>query len=85
MLGANKDRSSQYNIFPTLLQLMGYDVAGIKPVYGTPLSQPTEDDFTFNTRFNARLGEKPHFKHIDLSDVVTPIDSIAQPVVQQSK
>lgn len=84
-LAGNKDRSSHYNIFPTLLQLMGYDLAGIKPVYGMPLSQPTQDDFTFNTRFNARLGEKPHFKHIDLSEVVTPIDTIAQPVVLQSK
>lgn len=26
-LAANKDRSSHYNIFPTLLQLMGYDLA----------------------------------------------------------
>ncbi|MCO8309539.1 sulfatase-like hydrolase/transferase [Pseudomonas mandelii] len=71
-LPANKDRSSHYNIFPTLLQLMGYDLAGIEAVYGKPLSVPTVDDFTFNYRFNARLGAKPEWKHIDLNRIVTP-------------
>ncbi|AHL33289.1 sulfatase [Pseudomonas brassicacearum] len=68
----NKDRSSHYNIFPTLLQLMGYDPAGVEAAYGKSLSQPTDDDFTFNYRFNARLGAKPAWKHIDLGSIVTP-------------
>ncbi|MDR6956734.1 glucan phosphoethanolaminetransferase (alkaline phosphatase superfamily) [Pseudomonas brassicacearum] len=68
----NKDRSSHYNIFPTLLQLMGYDPAGVEATYGRSLNQPTDDDFTFNYRFNARLGAKPAWKHIDLGSVVTP-------------
>ncbi|CAK9889095.1 MULTISPECIES: sulfatase-like hydrolase/transferase [Pseudomonas] len=71
-LSANKDRSSHYNIFPTLLQLLGYDPLASAAVYGRSLAVPTEDDFSFNTRFNARLGAKPVFKHIDLSQVVTP-------------
>lgn len=71
-LPGNKDRSSHYNIFPTLLALMGYDLAAIRPLYGKPLSEPTEDAFSFNYRFNARLGAKPLFKHIDLGQVVTP-------------
>lgn len=71
-LAGNKDRSSHYNIFPTLLQLMGYDLAAIEPIYGKPLSQPTDDDFTFNYRFNARLGAKPAWRHIDLKTIVTP-------------
>ncbi|MCE0459857.1 sulfatase-like hydrolase/transferase [Pseudomonas uvaldensis] len=71
-LTQNKDRSSHYNLFPTLLQLMGYDLAGVEAMYGKPLSQPTEDDFTFNYRFNARLGAKPAWKHIDLGSIVTP-------------
>jgi hypothetical protein len=71
-LAANKDRSSHYNIFPTLLQLMGYDLAGIESVYGKPLSVATADEFTFNYRFNARLGAKPEWKHIDLGSIVTP-------------
>ncbi|AVU76380.1 sulfatase-like hydrolase/transferase [Pseudomonas rhizophila] len=68
----NKDRSSHYNIFPTLLQLMGYDPAGVEATYGKSLSQPTEDAFTFNYRFNARLGAMPEWKHIDLKHIVTP-------------
>lgn len=71
-LAGNKDRSSHYNIFPTLLQLMGYDLAGTEAVYGKPLTVPTADDFTFNYRFNARLGAKPEWKHIDLKTIVTP-------------
>ncbi|WP_434559697.1 sulfatase-like hydrolase/transferase [Pseudomonas sp. R1-6] len=68
----NKDRSSHYNIFATLLELMGYDPAAVVARYGKPLSQPTEDDFTFNYRFNARLGAKPAWKHIDLGNIVIP-------------
>jgi hypothetical protein len=41
-------------------------------VYGKPLSVSTADDFTFNYRFNARLGAKPQWKHIDLESIVTP-------------
>jgi glucan phosphoethanolaminetransferase (alkaline phosphatase superfamily) len=72
-LAGNKDRSSHYNIFPTLLQLMGYELTALQAIYGKPLSQHTEDEFTFNTRFNARLGEKPNWKRIDLKEVVTPV------------
>ena len=74
-LTANKDRSSHYNIFPTMLQLMGYDLAGVEAVYGKPLNVATADDFTFNYRFNARLGAKPQWKHIDLKTIVTPAES----------
>ena len=82
-LAGNKDRSSHYNIFPTLLQLMGYDLAGIEAVYGKPLSVPTVDDFTFNYRFNARLGAKPEWKHIDLNSIVTPSQAPANVAVGQ--
>ncbi|AXP04192.1 sulfatase [Pseudomonas fluorescens] len=74
----NKDRSSHYNIFPTLLQLMGYEPAGIEAIYGKSLSQPTDDAFTFNYRFNARLGAVPEWKHIDLNHIVTPGPTQAQ-------
>lgn len=68
----NKDRSSHYNIFPTLLRLMGYEPSAIEAAYGKALDQPTNDDFTFNYRFNARLGAKPAWRHIDLDSIVTP-------------
>jgi hypothetical protein len=82
-LAGNKDRSSHYNIFPTLLQLMGYDLAGVEAVYGKPLSVPTADDFTFNYRFNARLGAKPEWKHIDLNSIVTPSQAATSVAVGQ--
>ncbi|WP_175650205.1 sulfatase-like hydrolase/transferase [Pseudomonas sp. Marseille-P9899] len=73
-LADNKNRSSHYNLFPTLLQLLGYDSTALQAVYGKPLSVLTEDPFSFNTRFNARLGASPVFKHIDLGQVVVPED-----------
>ena len=71
-LQQNRDRSSHYNLFPTLLQLLGYDQAQVQAAYGRPLSVATEDEFSFNTRFNARLGASPVFKRIDLGQVVVP-------------
>lgn len=71
-LETNRDRSSHYNLFPTLLQLMGYELEGIRATYGTPLSLPSEDEFTFNTRFHARLGAEPSWKRIELDEVVSP-------------
>ncbi|HLV17596.1 MAG TPA: sulfatase-like hydrolase/transferase [Pseudomonas sp.] len=71
-LEANRNRSSHYNLFPTLLQLMGYRLDAILGTYGIPLSQRSEDEFTFNTRFNARLGAEPTWKRIDLEEVVAP-------------
>ncbi|WP_207264469.1 sulfatase-like hydrolase/transferase [Pseudomonas sp. GW101-3H06] len=82
-LAGNKDRSSHYNIFPTLLQVMGYDLAGVEAVYGKPLSVPTADEFTFNYRFNARLGAKPEWKYIDLKSIVTPSQAPASVAVGQ--
>lgn len=71
-LAQNRDRSSHYNLFPTLLTLLGYESGAVQAVYGKPLSVPTEDEFSFNTRFNARLGASPVFKRIDLREVVVP-------------
>lgn len=71
-LPQNRNASSHYNIYPTLLKLLGYDAAAVTRIYGQALDVPTDDPFTFNVRFNARLGAKPDFRHIDLSQVVTP-------------
>ncbi|MDZ5602694.1 sulfatase-like hydrolase/transferase [Pseudomonas sp. RP23018S] len=71
-LAQNRNASSHYNIFPTLLLLMGYERTGVTAMYGQPLDVPTQDPFTFNARFNARLGAKPDFRPIDLNQVVMP-------------
>lgn len=68
----NANASSHYNIFPTLLSLMLYDPQQIKSVYGNSLHTKTNDPFTFNIYFNARLGKKPIWKKINLDDIVVP-------------
>ncbi len=71
-LAQNRNASSHYNIFPTLLMLMGYDPAEVASEYGPSLDMPTDDPFTFNVKFNVRLRAKPDFRPIDLSKVVMP-------------
>lgn len=71
-LAENRNASSHYNIFPTLLLLMGYDPSGVASEYGRSLDVPTDDPFTFNVKFNVRLRAKPEFRHIDVSKILTP-------------
>ena len=71
-LEANRNKSSHYNLFPTLLELLGYQREAIRATYGASLSQRSEDEFTFNARFNARLGAEPSWKRIELDEVVSP-------------
>jgi hypothetical protein len=69
---AGRDQSSHYRIFPTLLGLMGYAAKDVAPLYGPDLLAAEPDPFTFNTRFNARLGSDPAWLHV-------PLDQIARP------
>ena len=69
----NFNKTSHYNIFPTLLNLMGYDPEEVKRIYGTPLIEKVADPFTFNTRFEARLGQPPIWEKINLEKVAYPI------------
>ena len=71
-LNENKDRSSHFNIFPTLLKIMKYDSNEVSKTYGNSLDIKTNDDFTFNKYWNARLGKEPRWQKIDLSDMVSP-------------
>jgi len=71
-LNDNKDKSSHFNIFPTLLKVMKYDSTAISNVYGNSLDVPTKDDFTFNKFWNARLGKDPSWKKINIKNMVSP-------------
>ncbi|MEW4924502.1 sulfatase-like hydrolase/transferase [Algibacter sp. 2305UL17-15] len=68
----NKDKSSHYNIFPTLLKIMKYDSVEVAKVYGNSLDVKTNDEFTFNKYWNARLGVEPRWKKINLDEIVSP-------------
>lgn len=69
---ANKNKSSHYNIFPTLLLLMGYDAKSVQTTYGASLIESLNDPMTFNTRFNARLGQAPVWTKIDTGKIISP-------------
>ena len=71
----NKDRSSHYNIFPSLLKIMKYNTTEVSKMYGMALDVETNDEFTFNKYWNARLGRTPEWKKIDIDQVVTPPNS----------
>jgi hypothetical protein len=68
----NRNRATAYQIFPTLLGLMGYREADVARVYGPGLDRLVRDEFAFNARFNARLGRGPDWRRIDLAHVPKP-------------
>ena len=67
-----KNQRSHYRIFPTILSLMGFDSGKVEKDYGPDLISNQPDPFTFNTRFNARLGSDPVWKRIPLEKVARP-------------
>ncbi|ANU08310.1 sulfatase-like hydrolase/transferase [Paraurantiacibacter namhicola] len=69
---ARKAPTSHYRIFPTLLQLMGYPETAVTGAYGADLLSSERDPFTFNTRFNARLGREPRWLQVDPDTLPTP-------------
>ena len=69
---AGRDKSSHYRIFPTLLGLMGYAQRDVEPLYGPDLFSPRPDPFTFNVRFNARLGSEPSWLHVPVNRIARP-------------
>ncbi|GGD10002.1 sulfatase-like hydrolase/transferase [Hyunsoonleella pacifica] len=71
-LSHNKNRSSHYNIFPSLLKLMKYDSNEVSKIYGNSLDVQTKDDFTFNKYWNARLGIEPKWEKINLDSIISP-------------
>ncbi|WP_165901615.1 sulfatase-like hydrolase/transferase [Ancylobacter aquaticus] len=74
-LPGNRDRSSHYMIFPTLLVLMGYEAAAVEAAYGRGLHQPSDDPRTFNTVFSARFDMPRKWLAVDADLVQRPLDS----------
>jgi lipid A ethanolaminephosphotransferase len=69
---ARRNQVSHYAIFPTLLALMGYAEAEVRPVYGETIAAPRPEALSFNARFNARLGKEPVWIPIDPAKIAPP-------------
>ena len=68
----NRNNSSHYHVFPTLLLLMGYERQSLRSIYGEPLDETFRDPMTFNILFNARLGQSPVWKKVEPLKLMAP-------------
>jgi len=77
---ANRDRASHFQLFPTLLALMGYPAGEVAATYGPGLNGKLADEVRFNVRFNARLARAPEWLPIKRSDLPVPLaNDVEQP------
>ena len=74
-LAANRNSSSDFRLFPTALVLMGYDRGAVRTRYGLPLDEADKPNMAYNVDFFPVLGRKPRYRHIDVSAVITPLNS----------
>lgn len=65
----NRNATSHYRVFPTLLGLMGYQTDSVHEAYGERLDAAKPDELSFNATFNAQLGRKPVWKKIELANI----------------
>jgi glucan phosphoethanolaminetransferase (alkaline phosphatase superfamily) len=65
----NFNHSSHYNIFPTMLAVLGYSDPKILSTYGHSLFEDTQDPMTFNYRYYARFGQPPLWKQVAISGI----------------
>ena len=70
-------QGSHYRIFPSLLHFMGYEREMTQALYGPNLFDPSAEPDTFNTRFNARLGQSARWYSIHA-------DALRDPVAQDA-
>jgi len=62
---SNRNHTSHFNIFPTLLLAMGYEGDVVRERYGPSLFEPTGDLLTFISRFD-RFGRAPRWTKIEV-------------------
>lgn len=71
----NFNHSSHYNIFPTMLAVLGYSDPKLLSIYGHSLFEDTQDPMTFNYRYYARFGQTPLWKKVSITE--TSVQSFA--------
>lgn len=80
-----RNRSSHFQIFPTVLEMMGYDPKAVQAIYGSDLTTRNRAPFAFNYQFNARLGRSPSWKTIDLAHIAWPPEDDFVPVPGETR
>jgi len=65
----NHDATSHFNIFPTLLAVMGYAPTEVRQAYGPSLFEPTNDPLTFVAKFN-RFSRAPVWTEVRIPESV---------------
>ncbi len=75
VLPSRFDGSSQYQLFPTMLELMGYDPAQVRSTYGPTLASDEPDPMEFGVRMLLRLGEEPDWVRLVPDEVFRPQDA----------
>ncbi|WP_156472093.1 sulfatase-like hydrolase/transferase [Sphingorhabdus sp. M41] len=78
-IAKGRNRSSHFQIFPTVLEMMGYEPKAVQAIYGADLLTANTAPFGFNYQFNARLGRAPSWKEIRLDEIAWPPASDFQP------
>ncbi len=71
-LATNRNHTSHYNIFPTVLKLLGFEKTSISQIYGLPLTDIANDPMTFNAKFEARFGQSPNWVRVQPDRLVGP-------------
>ncbi|MDN3646358.1 hypothetical protein QWY75_09110 [Pontixanthobacter aestiaquae] len=69
---ANRNRKSHFQIFPSLLRIMGYETNGVRGKYGPDLIDPEEDPQTFASEMHIHFGWEPLWHAVKPACVIMP-------------
>lgn len=75
----NRNGMSHFRVFPTILDLMGYDPAALKGSYGPTLLSPDADPMTFTINYFSALGKAPTWRKVVPEKLSTPPETDAFP------
>jgi lipid A ethanolaminephosphotransferase len=68
----NHNASSHFRIFPTLLDLMGYDNAVVTKIYGEKLDSRQQDPMTYISKMVLWSDQKGELRRANMADVIHP-------------
>ncbi len=79
----NINKSSHFNLFPTILLLMGYEKEVVRIMYGESLFNKLNEPLSFIRAgfFNNRFGNKPKFVEVKSFDLTIPPECLKEDFV----